>query len=367
MAEDDIDVRTLTDGGQTAETVAGWVAEFIAGAQKTLDLAQYDFHLGPQTGPIVAEAFRAAVARGVAVRIVYDVDHRIPVPVPPPPEPDTRFIASLDVPSRAIAGVPDLMHHKYVVRDGDSVWTGSLNWTDDSFARQENVVAIVNSEHLGRAYALNFEELWTRDSVAQTGHVEPRPVDVGTVKVRPWFTPGFGEEVAHRIGRAINRSRSRIRILSPVLTSAAVLGTLAEIVSEKKADVAGCLDATQMQDVYKQWGATGAVTWKLPLLMTIAPGRFSGKPSTPWNISGGVHDFMHAKVVVADDVVFIGSYNLSRSGESNAENVLELEDAALADRMAAFVDEVRARYPALALKYVTRPRKPARPRAAGGG
>jgi phosphatidylserine/phosphatidylglycerophosphate/cardiolipin synthase-like enzyme len=54
---------------------------------------------------------------------------------------------------------------------------------------------------------------------------------------------------------------------------------------------------------------------------------------------------MHAKVVVADDTSFVGSFNFSRSGERNAENVLEIQDAAIADRLAAFVDEVRTRYP----------------------
>ena len=34
---------------------------------------------------------------------------------------------------------------------------------------------------------------------------------------------------------------------------------------------------------------------------------------------------MHAKVTVADDVVFAGSFNLSRSGEMNAENVVEVD------------------------------------------
>jgi phosphatidylserine/phosphatidylglycerophosphate/cardiolipin synthase-like enzyme len=58
---------------------------------------------------------------------------------------------------------------------------------------------------------------------------------------------------------------------------------------------------------------------------------------------------MHAKVTVADDVVFVGSFNLSHSGELNAENVLEIADKALADRLAAFIDEIRARYPALDL------------------
>jgi phosphatidylserine/phosphatidylglycerophosphate/cardiolipin synthase-like enzyme len=55
---------------------------------------------------------------------------------------------------------------------------------------------------------------------------------------------------------------------------------------------------------------------------------------------------MHAKVTVADDTVFVGSFNLSHSGELNAENVLELEDPQLADRLAGFVDEIRGRYPA---------------------
>jgi phosphatidylserine/phosphatidylglycerophosphate/cardiolipin synthase-like enzyme len=54
---------------------------------------------------------------------------------------------------------------------------------------------------------------------------------------------------------------------------------------------------------------------------------------------------MHAKVTVADDVVFVGSFNLSHSGEENAENVLEIADAALAERLTLFVDDVRGRYP----------------------
>ena len=54
---------------------------------------------------------------------------------------------------------------------------------------------------------------------------------------------------------------------------------------------------------------------------------------------------MHAKVVVADDVSFVGSFNFSRSGERNAENVLEIHDPATADTLARYVEEVAARYP----------------------
>jgi phosphatidylserine/phosphatidylglycerophosphate/cardiolipin synthase-like enzyme len=58
---------------------------------------------------------------------------------------------------------------------------------------------------------------------------------------------------------------------------------------------------------------------------------------------------MHAKVTVADDTVFVGSFNLSHSGELNAENVLELTDPTLAAQLASFIDEIRAKYPPVAL------------------
>jgi phosphatidylserine/phosphatidylglycerophosphate/cardiolipin synthase-like enzyme len=58
---------------------------------------------------------------------------------------------------------------------------------------------------------------------------------------------------------------------------------------------------------------------------------------------------MHAKVTVADDIAFVGSFNLSHSGELNAENVLEIADPAVAERLAAFIDDVRARYPRIDL------------------
>jgi phosphatidylserine/phosphatidylglycerophosphate/cardiolipin synthase-like enzyme len=58
---------------------------------------------------------------------------------------------------------------------------------------------------------------------------------------------------------------------------------------------------------------------------------------------------MHAKVTVADDVAFVGSFNLSHSGELNAENVLEIADSAIADRLAAFIDTIRTQYPVIEL------------------
>jgi phosphatidylserine/phosphatidylglycerophosphate/cardiolipin synthase-like enzyme len=340
-----IRIRTLTDGGQQPAEIARDVAEFLGAAQRSLDLAQYDFHLLPETAAVVGGALREAQERGVAVRIIYNVDHANPIPVPPPPEPDAQLIASLGVPAKAIAGVPDLMHHKFVVRDGESVWTGSMNWTDDSWGSQENVVVTVDSAELAEAFALDFEELWRDGDVERSGFVEPRPVHVDGIKVRPWFTPGFADALTARIAKKIGHAE-RVRICSPVITSAPVLGTLAQRIADGSGDVAGCVDATQVDDVFRQWRKNGNVAWKIPLLEQVLAGEFTGKRSVPWQPTGSLHNFMHAKVVVADDVIFAGSFNLSHSGEKNAENVLELKDAELAARLSAYVDEVRRRYPA---------------------
>ena len=167
--------------------------------------------------------------------------------------------------------------------------------------------------------------------------------------MRTWFSPKRGEKLAHEIARAIGDARRRVRIASPVITSGPILGTLAEVAADKKVDLAGVVDATQIHEVFEQWRMNGNNTWKTPsLTFVLRNAAFTGKRSTPY-APGAVHDYMHAKVCVCDDTVFIGSFNLSHSGEQNAENVVEIADAQLAEQMVSFVDAIRARYPALAL------------------
>jgi phosphatidylserine/phosphatidylglycerophosphate/cardiolipin synthase-like enzyme len=342
-----IELTTLTDGGQPASRVAAEIAAFLNGARASLDLALYDVRLETEAGALVLASLLAAYQRGVHVRLMYNVDHPGPIPVPPPPETRPEAIEALPVDTRGIAGIPDLMHHKFCVRDGLDVWTGSMNWTEDSWTRQENVVLrVLGSERLALAFTLAFEELWERGTVEGTGTVEPRPVELaGGIVVRPWFTPGNGEALSHRVAKHIGRARRRIRIASPVLTAGPILGTLVEIVNERRCRVVGVVDDTQVDDVLRQWSRNHVSAWKIPLLHTIVEGAgFSGKPSTPWS-PDGVQDFMHAKVVVADDVSFVGSFNFSRSGERNAENVLEIRDRATADRLAGYVQDVAALYP----------------------
>ena len=341
-----IELTLLSDGGQSPFAIARETAAFVAGATQSLDLALYDVRFETDAGALVLASLLAAHQRGVAIRFLYNVDHPGPIPVPPPPQTAPVAIEALPVETKPVPGIPDLMHHKFAVRDETDLWTGSTNWTDDAWSKQENVIVrVYETPALAHAFGLEFDALWSRPQVEGSGRVQPRPVDVGDAEVRPWFAPGFGEALSHRIAKHIGRARDRIRIASPVLTSGPILGTLVEVVNEGRCNVSGVVDDTQVDEVFHQWETNGVSAWKIPLLQTVLTrAEFSGKTSTPWSPEA-VHDYMHAKVVVADDTAFVGSFNLSRSGERNAENVLEIHDATVADTLASYVDNVRKRYP----------------------
>jgi phosphatidylserine/phosphatidylglycerophosphate/cardiolipin synthase-like enzyme len=330
-----LEAWTLEDGGQQPGAVAERLVAWLGEARHSLDLALYDVRLPGAVGDGVADALRAAIGRGVRLRIAYNDEDPGPDKrpfEPPPPSTEPHRLERLGAQLRGIPGWRDLMHHKFAVRDGDAVWTGSANWTLDSWTRQENVLATLRDGAIARAYARVFGELWDTGVIGSSGSFDT------TGPVRPWFCPGRGPELSHRIAKRIGAARWRVRIASPLLTSGPILAAI----NESEVDLAGVCDVTQVRQVFRQWEAIPGSRWKIPLLRE-ALLRFTGKPSTPY-APGALHDYMHAKITVADDTVFLGSFNLSRSGEMNAENVLEIADAALAERLAAWIDGLRGRY-----------------------
>jgi phosphatidylserine/phosphatidylglycerophosphate/cardiolipin synthase-like enzyme len=292
--------------------------------------------------------------------MMFNQDHAKTVPDPPPPEIDWAYVdqlKALGVAIKPVPGVPDLMHHKYVVRDGATpqaaLLTGSTNWTNDSWTREENVVVTAISTELASAYRQNFEELWQRPDVALSGRISVDWISLAdSTRVLPYFCPGRALKLVHAMSRSIASAVTRVRICSPVITSGPILGTISEVLQKGAVDVSGVYDATQMDEVQRQWGTEATVTWKIAAFHSIvAAAKFGSKRSTPY-AKGTVHDFMHAKILVADNYVYVGSFNLSHSGEMNAENVLQIESAAVADMCAAYIDRIAARYGGPPLKVL---------------
>jgi phosphatidylserine/phosphatidylglycerophosphate/cardiolipin synthase-like enzyme len=354
----------LTDGGQSETVAADALVKFIEGARKSLDVAIYDAHFDgvrsdlADPGNRILNALNAAEIRGVVVRAVFNDDDGPygPYPFTHEPQSGPNFLARLSnaVPSKGVDGRFDLMHHKYIVRDrasadNASVLTGSTNWTHDAFTRMENAIITIPDRGLAEAYTKDFEQLWKKRTVEGSGKFDD---DWSTITyrgkpftVRAMFSPGRGRTMSQQIARRIAEAKVRVRIASPVLTSTPILGTVAEVVHDRRVDIKVVTDATQMKQVLSQWKSDGRGAWKIPLFRMIqSSGVLAEKRSTPYG-PDTLHDFMHAKMVVADNWVITGSFNASHSGEKNAENVVEIESEALANECAAFIDNVHARYP----------------------
>ena len=347
-----IELRFLREGGQTVTDIASKLSAFLATAQRDVAIAIYDFHVEHEEGQVIARTLLGLRDRGVRVRIL-DHDERestreLPDNVPRPAAPP-EYIDGLGLDVRPVIGFGTLMHHKYVVIDGERVWTGSMNWTEDSFTLQENCIVTLESPIVAAAYLRDFEELWNRPRhLDKSGRFDVDWSDATfegqPVRLRPMFCPGRGPEIASLIGSRISCARERVLICSPVLTSGPILGALSDVIGRGVVPVSGVIDRTQMQDVLRQWGSLPKASWKPAAFRFVAShAHFGGKRSIPWG-PGTVHDFLHAKLVVCDDWTFVGSYNHSRAGEENAENVLAIDGKAAADAVAETIREFAARY-----------------------
>lgn len=351
-----IDVTFLEQGGQRPTDVAARLADFLAGARTSLHVAVYDCRLSPPLAGPVLGALRDRAAAGCDVRIAYDAGKQAlagPQPGADPAPPGTAvFLKQLGpaVPIKPITGgdprLPKLMHHKYIIRDGGTpaaaVWTGSTNFTDDSWALEENNIVRIDSAELSAYYETDFSELWASGDIGTTGAHDTGTVRVDGRPVTVAFAPGEGRAIDHDVAHRIAAARRRLRICSMLLTSGAILGAVNDLLAHRPpAEYGGVYDRTQMESVFQQWHGTPA-EWKIGAFRQAAAG-LAGKRSTPY-APDSPHDFMHNKVVVADDTVITGSYNLSHSATVNAENVLMIQDAELADRYAAYIDRLVARY-----------------------
>lgn len=340
---DDRDIRCtfIEDGGQSPEQVTGAVIAFIEEAVESLDIAIYDFHADVGATAGIAVALRSAADRSVRVRVAYNTEICTHAADARPMQCDPSAIAALPIETRAVATPGSLMHHKYIVRDQRSLWTGSTNWTDDAFGREENVLITIDAPAVAAAYTRNFERLWDKRHTRRSGGTgEEVELRRGT-RVQPFFSP-WPPHLSQLAASRIADADRRVRVVSPVVTSGAVLGTLAERAGRGAFDLSGAFDRTQMEQVQREWAKVPHNRWKIETWRAIAP-RLSGKTSTPY-APDAVHDYMHAKFIVADEHVVSGSYNLSKHGEINAENVVHIVSDFHASHFVEFADRIAARY-----------------------
>ena len=348
---DTLAVSFLAQGEQTADSVMSRLTSFIASAKQSLDFAVYDMRFSDPLKAQLVDALRNRAEAGVQIRLCYDGDK----PLQPntaagqdPAPPGTgAFVQSLGYPFRRIGGMK-LMHNKFIIRDGTSVWTGSTNLTDDGFTLMDNNIVQIESSGLAGYYIEDFEQIWEKENFENTGEIRTTPISLtygGQSAVsRVMFSPGCGLQIDVEVARRVRNAKRRVRICSLLINSGTLISELINLSHRNTVKIDGIYDRTQMTDVYRQWQEVPQNRWKVPALQEIvARARLVGKNSTPYTPTS-VHDFMHNKVLVIDDTVITGSYNFSRSAQFNAENILFIDSAAVAEAYSSYIDHLIDKY-----------------------
>ena len=212
------------------------LSDFIAAATTSIHMAIYDFRLQGKAGDEVIGALNHAAQNGIDVRIAYFQTNKKPTPEDfaliggdPGVVDDglggAQFDGSVktkgiveDLPEGKlvppVVGEPitaphNLMHSKYIVRDGmtdrAAVLMGSANFTDDAWSVQDNNILILDKCHeLSAYYENDFSEMWQSGHISNTGNFDTASVEVGGVPIQVMFAPGRGRQIGAEIGARID-------------------------------------------------------------------------------------------------------------------------------------------------------------------
>lgn len=290
------------DRASYANGLDAMLASAIDAAADTLDVAAFELN-----SDLIHAAIARAANRGVTVRIVADDDHGLH---------DERNPHLRDLQQRGIDvrddGRSGLMHNKFAVIDGISVWTGSWNYTVNGSYRNNNNILVLESADAVYAFQAEFDEMFER---AEFGI---RSTDGGIVDfdhaggdVSIIFAPE-ADEISALIAE-IEGARQSIRFMTFVFS----LNELAEAMLRQAAS-----HSVSVEGVFEERNSTASWSQLPALHCAGASVRQDGNRYV-----------LHHKVIIIDDhTVITGSFNFSRSAQNNNdENIVIIRNAAIAE------------------------------------
>ena len=285
------------------------LVQLIDAARQSVDVAAYEVDLDT-----VADALLRAKGRGVQVRLVTDTDNL-----------DEEPIARLKQ-----AGIPvvddsrgAIMHNKFVIVDGEHVWTGSWNLTVNCTYRNNNNAIAIRSDALARNYAAEFAEMFDRQFGPRSPSQTPASViTVDGTRIENYFAPE--DRVAERILAVVRGAKKSVRFLAFSFTDESLGGVLIER-HRAGVSVSGVVEQRGSDTEYAQYG---------PLRQAGIDVLADGNPYV-----------MHHKVLIVDEAIVVtGSFNFSQSADrDNDENVLIIHNPDIARLYLQEYERIRQR------------------------
>lgn len=285
-------------------------------ATTSIDLCLYEFKLED-----IADAVIDAQARGVEVRMVTDGDEL--------EDSGTVALAAAGVPIVARNPGNRIMHNKFVVVDGQAVWTGSTNLTPTGLLQNNNHALLVESTTMAEEFTREFEQMFEGEvfgrSKSDLGGA--RSFTLEDHEVAFHFAPQH--DPIDELISLVDSADHSIRFLIFSFTHPDLVDALLAA-DARGVEVVGVFDTSQAYGSYSQDE-------------TLAAAGLSVYLDGNGNASGYAGGKLHHKVMLidagvesSDPVVALGSFNWSRAGtDDNDENLVEIRDPAILTEFAA--------------------------------
>ena len=289
------------------ENLSGSIPEqliaMIDGAQRSIHIAAFEFDLTP-----VAEALIAAEARGVEVRWMTDDEYGIDADE----EPERGQFAMLEDAGIEVRddGRSALMHNKFIIFDGQTVWTGSTNLTRNGNFRNNNNVIVIRSTRVAEMFEREFAEMWA----GEHGPTSPSTVDLQSTRIdgtpiQVYFA-AEDEALSHLIP-LVQGAQHSVRFMAFSFTH----DGLGDAMLQRAAD------GVYVQGIFEARGSETEYSEMPRLYCAGLPVRQDGNPGT----------FHHKVIIIDGETVITGSLNFSENADqSNDENVVVIRNADIA-------------------------------------
>jgi phosphatidylserine/phosphatidylglycerophosphate/cardiolipin synthase-like enzyme len=271
----------------------------------------------------VVDAFARAAQRGVKVRLATETDYYFQPGSTTELRPAIQQLLATGVEIKHDARDGGLMHDKFLIANGQSVWTGSYNITDGGSYRENNNALKLDSRELAAEFQHEFDKMFvhnnfgtnTNNGVSADDHPAPKTVNVGGAEVTTYFSPSKAAEGGAKaaILAELAKARTSIQFLAFSYTDDEIGQAMLQK-AQAGVKVEGVFEKSQAASRYSEYQT------------------LNGAEATHGNIDVRIDSnpaLMHHKVIIVDDSTLImGSFNFSASAQSdNNENMLVIKNA----------------------------------------
>jgi phosphatidylserine/phosphatidylglycerophosphate/cardiolipin synthase-like enzyme len=201
---------------------------------------------------------------------------------------------------------PNIFHQKFMVL-GNSVLTGSTNFTNTGVTKNLNHIITFNDAEVANAFKKEFREIkngrFGRQSIDRDE--VPREATVSTIRVKPLFAPDHAPEM--EIMKQILKAKQRIDFAVFTFAQSSGIDDALIAAHDRGVEVRGVLDRRQGN---QRWAAKKTLS-DAGINIKLAGGR------------GALGKLHHKLMVIDDQLSIFGSFNYTKpANRSNDENIV---------------------------------------------